>query len=77
MLRFLVPINNYHTNFIVACNFCPLKSHGDILGLIMEFRFCFYFYFLLLMLSIDQALIDFILMMFLFHEACERVLFFV
>jgi hypothetical protein len=39
----------------------------------MEFRF----YFLLLMLSIDQALIDFILMMFLFHEACERVLFFV
>jgi hypothetical protein len=32
---------------------------------------------LLLMLSIDQALIDFILMTFLFHEACERVLFFV
>jgi len=73
MLRLLVPINKYHTNFIVACNFYPLKSHGDILGLIMEFRF----YFLLLMLSIDQALIDFILMMFLFHEACERVLFFV
>lgn len=75
MLRLLVPINKYHTNFIVACNLCPLKSHGDILGLIMEFHF--YFYFLLLMLSIDQALIDFILMTFLFHEACERVLFFV
>lgn len=28
MLRLLVPINKYHTNFIVACNFCPLKSQS-------------------------------------------------
>lgn len=41
MLRLLVPINMYHTNFIVACNFCPLKSHGDILGL---FLFLFLFF---------------------------------